>query len=421
MELRASIQKLKPPMPKGFWRNIAMFLAVLGPGIITANVDNDAGGIATYSVAGANYGFDFLWVVIPLIFALFVVQEMSARMGAITGKGLADLIRENYGAKTTFYVMVVLLIANMGNTMAEFSGVAASMEIFGISKYISVPLSAVFVWLLVVKGTYKTVEKVFLIACLFYVSYIISGFMAKPNWGQVASETVIPRFHLTSPYLYMLIGIVGTTIAPWMQFYQQAAVVEKGIDVESYNHCKWDVLIGCIMAGIVVFFIIVACAATIFPVGGRVETAADAALALEPLAGKYCSWLFAFGLFNASLFAASVLPLSTAYYVCEGLGFEAGVNKRFNEAPQFYGLYTAIIILGMIVVLVPGFPLFFMMVLSQVVNGILLPFILIFMLLLINKKEIMGMHTNNYAWNAVSWITVTVMILLTLLMAGTYL
>jgi NRAMP (natural resistance-associated macrophage protein)-like metal ion transporter len=420
MEFRERILKLKPPAPKGLWRNLAIFFAVLGPGIITANVDNDAGGIATYSVAGAHFGYAFLWAVIPVVFALVVIQEMSARMGAVTGKGLADLIRENYGAKITLYVMLALLVTNLGNTMAEFAGVAASLEIFGVTKYISVPLSALFVWLLVVKGTYKTVEKVFLVACLFYVSYIVSGFMADPNWKEVGTELVSPSFQFDAPYLYMLIGVVGTTIAPWMQFYMQSSVVEKGIDVENYRQCRWDVLVGCAMAGVVVFFIIVACAATIHPAGVRVETAADAALALKPLAGKYCSWLFAFGLFNASLFAASVLPLSTAYYVCEGLGWEAGVDHSFSEAPQFYSLYTAIILVGMAVVLIPGFPLFFVMVLSQVVNGVLLPFVLIFMLLLINRRDLMGEFVNGRVWNAVSLFTIVAMIVLTLLMVFTY-
>lgn len=399
--------------PRGFLRNLAIFLAIIGPGIITANVDNDAGGIAIYSIAGANFGYAFLWAVVPIIFLLVMIQEMSARMGAVTGSGLADLIRENYGARITFYVMLALLVTNMGNTMAEFAGVAASLNIFGLSKYITVPVSAFFVWFLVVKGTYKTVEKVFLIACLFYVSYIISGFLADPNWGEVGRSMVQPSFSLDTPYLYMLIGVVGTTIAPWMQFYMQSAVVEKGIDEENYKHARLDVLVGCIMAGVVVFFIIVACAATLFKSGTPVESAADAAQALAPLAGKYCSWLFAFGLFNASLFAASVLPLSTAYYVCEGLGWEAGVNKTFGEAKQFYGLYTAIIVIGAAVVLIPDFPLLKIMVFSQVINGVLLPFVLIFMLLIINNEEIMGKYTNGRMWNVISWLTVISLIVLT--------
>lgn len=406
-------------VPKGWWRHIAIFLAIIGPGVITANVDNDAGGIAIYSIAGADFGYEFLWAVVPIIFLLVVIQEMSARMGAVTGSGLADLIRENFGAKVTFYVMLALLVTNLGNTMAEFAGVAASLEIFGLSKYITVPISALFVWFLVVKGTYKTVEKVFLFACLFYVAYIVSGFMAEPDWGEVGRQMIAPSFSIGAPYLYMLIGIIGTTIAPWMQFYMQSAVVEKGIDVADYKHARWDVIVGCLMAGLVVFFIIVACAATLFKTGTHIESAADAAQALAPLAGKYCSWLFAFGLFNASLFAASVLPLSTAYYVCEGLGWEAGVNKTFGEAKQFYALYTAIIVIGAAVVLIPDFPLLSIMVLSQVVNGMLLPFVLIFMLLLINNREIMGEHVNGRVWNAVSWFTVVGLIVLTIAMLVT--
>lgn len=401
---------------KGLWRNFLLFLAVLGPGIITGSVDNDAGGIATYSIAGAHFGYGFVWAVVPMIVVLVIVQEMNARMGAVTGKGLADLIRENYGAKVTFYAMLALLFSNIGNTITEFSGVAASLEIFGISKYVSVPLAAVFVWLLVLKGTYKIVEKVFLVASLLYVSYIISGFMSGPSWGEVAGYMVSPNIEMDTGYLYMLIGMIGTTIAPWMSFYMQASVVEKGIDISKYAHSVWDVVIGCVMSGVVVFFIIIACAATIYPVGGRVETAADAALALAPLAGKHCSWLFAFGLFNASIFAASVLPLSVAYYVCEGLGWEAGVNKTFSEAPQFYGLYTVTIVLGALIVLVPNFPFLTMMVLTQVINGVLLPFVLIFMLLLINNKEIMGKYVNGKLWNTISWVAVVGIIFLTIMM-----
>lgn len=416
----APVQTLKTSPPRGLWRNLLIFFAVLGPGIITANVDNDAGGIATYSIAGANFGYGLLWVVAPVVMALVVVQEMSARMGSVTGKGLADLIRENFGAKITFYVMMALLVTNLGNTMSEFSGVAASLEIFGISKYVSVPLAAVTVWLLVVKGTYKVVEKVFLTACVFYISYIVSGFLAGPDWGEVGGAMITPAFSFETPYLYLLIGVIGTTIAPWQLFFMQSSIVEKGIGVEQLRHSRWDAAIGCLMAGLVVFFIMVACAATIFPTGQRVETAADAAIALAPLAGKYCSWLFAFGLFNASLFAASVLPLSVAYYICEGLGFEAGVNKSFREAPQFYGLFTATIAIGMAVVLIPRFPLLKMMVLSQVVNGIVLPFLLLFMILLINRREVMGEHVNGRLWNLISWITIIAVIALTLTMFAMY-
>ncbi len=405
----------------GRWRGLILFLSVMGPGIITANVDNDAGGIATYSIAGAHFGYDLLWAVVPVIFILMIVQEMSARMGAVTGKGLADLIRENFGAKIAFYAMGALFFSNIGNTVSEFSGVAASMEIFGISKYISVPIAAVLVWLLVVKGDFKTVEKVFLVLCIFYLTYIVSGFFAKPDWGEVGASMIEPKIKLDPKYLYMLIGLIGTTIAPWQLFFMQASVVEKGIGVEHLKHSRFDSLIGCIMAGVVIFFIIVACAATIHPAGIKIKTAADAALALKPLAGHYCSLLFSFGLLNASLFAAVVLPLSVAYYVCEGLGFEAGVNKRFSEAPQFYTIFTATILLGMGLVLIPKFPLFTMMVLTQVVNGIVLPFMLIFMVLIINRKDVMSEHTNGKLWNGVSWFTIAAVITLTLLMFGEYL
>lgn len=405
--------------PRGLWRSLLLFFAVLGPGIITANVDNDAGGIATYSIAGAHFGYGLLWAVVPVVLVLVVIQEMNARMGAVTGKGLADLIRENFGARITFYVMVALLVTNLGNTMSEFSGVAASLEIFGISKYISVPLAALGVWLLVVKGNYKVVEKVFLVACVFYLAYVVSGVLARPDWGTVGRAMVHPGFRFDAPYIYLLIGIVGTTIAPWQLFFLQSSIVEKGVGVEHIGYSRWDSIVGCAMAGVVIFFIIVACAATIFPAGVHITSAKDAALALEPLAGRYCSALFAFGLFNASIFAACVLPLSVAYYICEGLGWEAGVNKRFSEAPQFYGLFTATILIGMGVVLIPDFPLFRMMVLSQVVNGIVLPFILIFMILLINRREVMGEHCNGWFWNSVGWFTVVAMVALTVLIAVT--
>lgn len=403
------------------WRNLILFLSVLGPGIITANVDNDAGGIATYSIAGAHFGYDLLWAVVPIVFVLIVVQEMSARMGAVTGKGLADLIRENFGARVAFYAMGALLFSNIGNTVSEFSGVAASLEIYGISKYTSVPIAAILVWLLVVKGNFKTVEKVFLILCLFYLSYVVSGFFAKPDWGEVALKMTQPTIKMDPKYLYMLIGVIGTTIAPWQLFFMQSSVVEKGIGVEHLKHSRFDSLIGCIMAGVVIFFIIVACAATIHPAGIKIKTAADAALALEPLAGTHFKLLFSFGLLNASLFAAVVLPLSVAYYVCEGLGFEAGISKRFSEAPQFYGIFTATIVIGMGLVLIPNFPLFKMMVLTQVINGVILPFMLIFMVRLINRNEVMCGFTNGRIWNAVSWFTIVAVIVLTILLFGEFL
>ncbi|MHB1845014.1 MAG: Nramp family divalent metal transporter [Deltaproteobacteria bacterium] len=409
----------RPPVRRSLWRNVLVFLAVVGPGMITANVDNDAGGITTYSLAGAQYGYKLLWTLIPITVALIVVQEMCARMGVVTGKGLADLIRENYGVKVTFWVMVSLLVADVGNTIAEFSGVAASLEIFRIPAFVSVPIAAAAVWLLVVKGTYRIVEKIFLVACVFYVAYVVSGFLAHPPWGEVLRATVTPTFEPNAGYVAMLIGVVGTTIAPWMQFYLQSAVVEKGVRLEDYSHSRLDVIIGCVITDVVAFFIIAACAATIFKAGIQIQTAKDAALALRPFAGHYSTELFAFGLFNASIFAASILPLATAYYVCEGFGWESGIDKRYGEAKQFYWLYSGIVALGAMVVLVPRLPLISIMLVSQIVNGVLLPFILVFMLLLVNKEKLMGRHKNGPIFNAVAWVTTVVMIALTLYLVAT--
>ncbi len=399
-----------------FRKNVLIFLAVLGPGIITANVDNDAGGILTYSQAGAGYGFSMLWALVPITVALIVVQEMVARMGVVTGKGLADLIREEYGFRATFILMIMLLIADLGNTISEFAGLASGMHVLGVNRYIAVPLGAGLVWALVVKGTYRTVEKVFLVACLFYVAYPLSCFLAHPDWLDALKSTAVPSFQLNSGYLYMLIGVVGTTIAPWMQFYLQSAVVEKGIKVKNYVHSRLDVVVGCVVTDVVAFFIIVACAATIYVSGHRnIRTAGDAALALRPLAGRAASWLFAFGLCNASLFSASILPLATAYYVCEGLGVEAGINKRVREAPAFYSLYTGLIVIGALTVMVLSESKQVPIILfSQVVNGILLPFVLIFMLRLINREDLMGSYRNSRLFNTIAWVTCVVMIVLTL-------
>jgi NRAMP (natural resistance-associated macrophage protein)-like metal ion transporter len=401
------------------FRRLFLFLAVVGPGIITANVDNDAGGITTYSLAGASFGYKLLWSLIPITVALIVVQEMCARMGAVTGKGLADLIRERFGVRITFYAMLGLLLADLGNTISEFAGVAASMELFGVSKYISVPLGALLVWGLVVRGSYKSVERVFLLACGLYLCYVASGILAHPPWGEVMRDLVVPSFSLNSSYLTMLVGVVGTTIAPWMQFYIQAAVVEKGITVKDYGYSKVDVIAGCFMVNLVALFIIVSCAATLHVYGIKIESAKDAALALAPLAGPWASWLFALGLLNASLFSASILPLATAYIICEGFGIEAGVDKSWREAPVFYWLYTLIIIIGAGVILIPDMPLILVMFWSQVVNGVLLPFVLIFMLLLINNADIMGSYVNSRTYNVISWVTVAVMIILTLMMVVT--
>ncbi len=396
------------------WKQAAIFLAIIGPGIITASVDNDAGGITTYTLAGAHFGFNLLWTLIPITVALIVVQEMCARMGVVTGKGLSDLIRENFGVKLTVLLILVLIVANMGNTMAEFAGVAASMEIFGVSKYIAVPIAAALVWVLVVKGTYSLVEKIFLIASSFYATYIVSGLLAHPNWGEVASKSVVPSINFNPGYIGMVIGLVGTTIAPWMQFYIQSAVVEKGVKLSEYKYTKWDVIMGCLVTDLVAFFIIMTCAVTIFPAGIRVDTAAEAALALVPLAGQYSGWLFAFGLFNASVFAASILPLATAYTVCEGMGWDTGIDKKFRDAPQFYTLYTLIIVIGAAIILIPGAPLITIMLLSQVLNGMLLPVILVFMLLLINNKKLMGKYVNGKIYNYLAWGTTIAMTVLTL-------
>ncbi len=397
-------------------KSIIFFLSIIGPGIITANVDNDAGGIATYSVAGAQYGYTLLWSLIPMLVLLILIQEMVARLGVVTGKGLSDLIRERYGVKTTFYTMLALLITNFGNITAEFAGLAASLEIFGISRYISVPLGSAAVWYLVVRGNYRVVEKVFLFACSVYFSYVISGFMAEPPWGDVLVAMVKPTFHMDNSYIFMLMGLIGTTIAPWMQFYQQASIVEKEIRVEDYRYVWWDVVVGCFFAVMVVFFIMVCCAATLHANGILVKSAEDAAVALAPLAGKYASVLFAIGLANASLFAASILPLSTAYSICEGMGWEAGVSKDFKDAPEFMALYTGLIIAGAGLILIPGAPLIGIMLVSQVINGILLPFVLIFILLLVNNKELMGEHVNGPLYNGLSWISVTMLIVLTLML-----
>jgi len=395
---------------------LILFLVVLGPGMITANVDNDAGGITTYSIAGADFGYSLLWTLIPVTVALIVVQEMVARMGVVTGKGLADLIRENYGVRVTFNLMIALLITDLGNTTAEFAGWAASMEIFGVSKYLSVPLGACFVWWLVVKGTYRFVEKIFLFACLVYFTYILSGFLAHPPWETILRQTVVPTFSFDPTYLTMLIGVIGTTIAPWMQFYLQSAVVDKGIKVEQYQASRWDVIIGCILTDVVAFFVIVTCAATLFIHNIHIETAEDAARALSPLAGQYAAALFAIGLANASLFAASILPLATAYYICEGFGWETGVDKTFREAPQFFWLYTGLVVIGALLILIPNAHLVFIMFISQVVNGLMLPFVLIFMLLLINKKSLMGDYVNSRLFNGIAWATTGIMIALTLML-----
>jgi NRAMP (natural resistance-associated macrophage protein)-like metal ion transporter len=401
------------------WKfRILLFMAVVGPGFITANVDNDAGGIFTYSSAGAQFGYSLLWTMIPTTIALIVVQEMCSRMGAVTGKGLSDLIREEYGFRTTFFLMLALVLINFGNILSEFAGIASSLELFHVSKFISVPLCAMFVWAIVVKGSYRGVEKIFLVASFFYIAYIISGVLAHPDWTTSLVRTVTPPpradWHMPG-YLYATIGVVGTTIAPWMQFYLQASVVEKGVTERQYAASRIDVIVGCFFTDIVAWFIVVACAATLYVSGHRnIQDATEAAVALKPLAGQYAYLLFAAGLFNASLFAASILPISTAYSVCEALGFESGVGKKFREAPVFYWLYTILIAAGAGIILVPDFPYVRFILFSQVLNGIALPFVLIFMLLLINKRELMREHTNSRFFNGVAWTTTVVLVGLTI-------
>jgi Mn2+/Fe2+ NRAMP family transporter len=398
-------------------RRIAIFLAVIGPGLITSNVDNDAGGISTYTTAGAHFGYTLLWSLIPMTIALYVSEEMCARMGVVTGKGLSDLIREEFGFRSTFFVMIAALFVDLSNTIAEFSGVAEASQVMHVSRYISVPLAAIAVWLLVIYGSYRAVEKIFLVACGFYISYILSSVLAKPNWMLAARATVVPSIHLNTPYLLMLIGLIGTTIAPWQFFYLQAGFVEKRVAPRQYKHARTDVLVGSISCMVIVFFIIVACAATLNAHGlTNISSAGQAAQALIPLAGKWAGWLFAFGLLNASLFAASILPLSTAHVICEGVGFEAGLDRKFKEAPTFYSLYTMLIVVGAGVILIPKAPLWKILIYSQVGNGIWLPVVLIFMLLLINRRDLMGKHTNSLLFNILAWAMSVVMIVLTLIL-----
>src|ERR1700723_900052 len=404
------------------WRTrLIIVFAVLGPGFITANVDNDAGGILTYSQAGAQYGYTLLWTMLPITLALIVVQEMCARMGVVTGKGLSDLIREEFGLRLTFVVMLALVVVNYTNVVTEFIGIAGSMHLFHVSKFISVPFCAGLVWYMVVRGSYKSTEKIFLVASVVYIAYIFAGVLSQPSWHTALLATIqLPEKSVwrDKVYMYTAIGVVGTTIAPWMQFYLQSSIVEKGIRVKDYAASRLDVIVGSLFTDIVAWFIIVACAATLWVHGMRdLVLPSDAAEAMRPLAGDYAFVLFAFGLFNASLFAASILPLSTAYTVCEGMGFESGVDKSFRQAPFFYWLYTLLIAGGAItVLLLPDATLIQFSVASQVLNGILLPVIIILMLMLINRRDLMGEHKNSRLWNVIAWATSTVVIILTLVM-----
>jgi len=402
---------------KAWRRRLALFLAVIGPGIITSNVDNDAGGIAVYTQAGSSLGYTLLWSLIPMTIALYVTEEMCARMGVVTGKGLSDLIREEFGFRSTFFVMVTGFFVDLGNVVAEFAGVAASMQLFGISKYIAVPIAALLVWILVLKGTYRQVEVIFLVLCVFYLSYLFSALFAKPDWLLAARMTAIPSIHFDVSYLITLTALVGTTIAPWQFFYLQASFVEKKVGPRQYTQAKWDVALGSISCMAIVFFIIVCTAATLNRAGlTNITDAAEAAKALVPLAGKWAGYLFAIGLLNASIFSATILPLSTAHVICEGMGFEAGLDHKFKEAPAFYWLYTILIVVGAGIVLIPNVPLWKIFIFSQVGNGVWLPIVVIFILLLVNRKDLMGEHTNTVAFNVVAWVTAVAMIVLTVVL-----
>jgi len=415
----------KPRHPAlGVWNTLRFrlipLLAVIGPGFITANVDNDPGGILTYSQAGAKYGYALLWTLVPTTVALIVIQEMAARMGTITGKGLSDLIREEFGLRMTFFTMIVLGLADFGNIAAEFAGLASGLGMFGVSKYVSVPIGAALVWVVIVRGSYKPVERLFLVLSLIYFTYPVSAFLAKPDWKLALTDTIVPQFNWDPNYLIMIVGLIGTTITPWMQFYLQASVVEKGVSRRDYGLTKFDVIFGCVVTDIIAFFIVVACAATIFHSNNHeIGDVAEAAKALAPFAGKFASILFGVGLVNASLMSAAILPLATSYNICEGLGLESGIDRRFGEAKIFYSLYTGLIVCGAGFVLIPHLPLLKVILLSQVANGVLLPFVLVFMLKLVNRERLMGEYRNRFWGNAIAGGTSVVMVGLTAVMIWT--
>jgi len=399
---------------KTLFSQIGIFLAILGPGIITGSVDNDAGGITTYSVAAAIYGYNLIWTLIPSFIVLVVIQEMNARMGIVTGKGLADLIRENAGVKVTFFIFIGLLIADIGNTTTEFAGVAGSMEVFGVSKYISVPIVGFLIWFMVVKGTYKIAERIFLLFSVSLLMYVVSALMGKPHWGEIGQAIIHPQLDINTHSISMIIGIIGTTIAPWMQFYMQSSVIEKGLKMKQYKYTLIDIVVGCVATVVVAFFIMVACASTLHENGIQINEAKDAALALKPLAGEFASQLFAFGLFIASIFSATILPLATAFYVCEAFGFEAGIDKKWDEAKEFYVLYTSILIIGAAIILIPNAPLIAISLWTQVINGMLLPVVLVCMILLVNNKKIMGEYVNKPINNIIGWGAIAVLVVLSL-------
>ena len=406
-----------PTSARSWKTRLALFAMIVGPGIITANVDNDAGGIATYSVAGASYGYRVLWIMLPTCLLLVLVQEMCSRMGVVTGKGLSALIRERFGLRVSFYLMLALIVTNIGNAIADFAGVAASGELFGVPRLIMVPVGAFVLWRMVIKGNYQSMERVFLCACAVYLTYVVSGFLANPDWGEAARSSVVPTIEWNVGYFSMLVGIIGTTIAPWMQFYQQASVVEKGIPLKHYRYSQLDTLLGALVVTVVAVFIVIACAATLNRQGITVVTADDAAKALMPIAGSYCGWLFGFGLLTASFFGATILPISTATSVCEALGWESGVDRKFTEAPQYYFIYTVVIVIGATVALAAERKnLINIMLISQVINGVLLPGVLYLMLRITNDPTIMGEYKNNRLFNIVAWAGGIVVALMSLAM-----
>lgn len=397
-------------------KNILFFAAILGPGVITGSVDNDAGVITTYSVAGALYGYDLIWTLIPCFVALIVVQEMNLRMGIYTGKGLADLIRENFGVKFTFFLFLGLFVADIGNTATEFAGIAGSLNIFGVSKYISVPLTALGVWFLVTKGNYKITERIFLFFSFCLLSYVVSAILAKPEWGVIGEAIIKPNIRFEKDYLILVLGIIGTTIAPWMQFYMQSAVIERGTKPEEYQWALVDVVVGCMATVVVAFFIIVSCAATLHQNGIVITEAKDAAMALKPLAGVFASEVFAFGLFIASVFSATILPLATSFYICQAFGFEAGIDKRVEDAPQFYALFASIMTIACLIILIPHAPLIKITIWTQIINAVLLPLVLISMVIMVNNKDIMGEHVNNKFQNAIAWSTTGIIMTMTIIL-----
>jgi NRAMP (natural resistance-associated macrophage protein)-like metal ion transporter len=394
-------------------KKLLLILGIIGPGIITANAGNDAGGITTYSVVGARFGYSMLWGMFVIAIGLAVIQEMNARMAVVTGKGLSDLIRERFGVKWAFFAMIVLLVANLGVCIGDFAGIAASLELFNVSKYISIPVITLVIWLLLTKGDYSKAEKVFFALTLAFFSYFITAILIKPDWGHVFTSIVKPQAKFNKDYFLVLIGMVGTTITPYMQFYLQSSIVDKGISIKEYTYEKLDVYIGTAFAIITALFITVCTAETLFKSGINITYAQDAAIALRPLAGNYSYILLAVGLFGASLLACCVIPLSTAYAVCEAFGFESGVNNKIKEAPVFFGLFLFMLIISAVVILIPGISLITIILFTQQLAGILCPIVLIFMVNLINDKEVMGLYTNTPLQNFIAKGTIILIMILT--------